>query len=204
LNDINNPENKKQIAAEVDQLNAQLLSIANTRNYNGEYIFSGYKTDTPAFTNTAGFAYTGDNNSREIAIGPNRTVTDGDPGNAVFGDILAGPLTPGGISNIFQAIEQFSTDMKANTPNANSLKDFDQGLVRLATTRASTGARLHALENQETLNAEYILDNKTTASDIGDLDFAEALSQFNLQQTSLQAAQQAFAKVQNLSLFNYL
>jgi flagellar hook-associated protein 3 FlgL len=60
------------------------------------------------------------------------------------------------------------------------------------------------LDEQENLNADYILDNQSTASEIGDLDYAEALSKFNIQQLSLQAAQQAYVKVQNLSLFNYL
>lgn len=105
---------------------------------------------------------------------------------------------------MFQAVAQISADLKANTPNKNSLNDMDTALVRFDTIRASAGARLNALDDQENLNADYILDNKSTASDIGDLDYAEALSKFNLQQISLQAAQQAFTKVQNLSLFNYI
>lgn len=208
LNDSNNAENRKQIALEIDQLNDHLLGVANTQNANGEYIFSGYKSNTAAysFSNTTGYSYDGQPNSwRSIEIGPNnRTVTDGDSGDTVFGAIQPTPLTPGAINNVFQAVAQLSSDLKANKPNTASLDDLDKTLVRFATTRASTGARLHALDNQENLNAEYILDNKSTASDMGDLDYAEALSKFNLQQISLQAAQQAYAKVQNLSLFNYL
>jgi flagellar hook-associated protein 3 FlgL len=41
-------------------------------------------------------------------------------------------------------------------------------------------------------------------SEIKDLDYAEAISRLSLQMTGLQAAQQSFAKVQGLSLFNYL
>ena len=37
-----------------------------------------------------------------------------------------------------------------------------------------------------------------------DLDYAEAISRFNQQLTALQASQQAFLRVQDLSLFNYL
>ncbi|CAD6873294.1 flagellar hook-associated protein FlgL [Methylomonas fluvii] len=204
LNDSNTATNRKQIAMEIDELNKQLLSIANTKNANGEYIFSGYKTDQAAFTDTPAYAYQGDANQRSIAIGPSRQVTDGDPGDSVFGSIQVAPLTAGSISNVFQAVAQISADLKANTPNKGSLNDMDAALVRFDTIRASAGARLNALDDQENLNADYILDNKSTASDIGDLDYAEALSKFNLQQISLQAAQQAFTKVQNLSLFNYI
>ncbi len=203
LNDSNTAENRKEIAFEIDELNKHLLGMANTQNANGEYLFAGYKSDTRPYTSSP-YAYAGDGNRREIAIGPNRTVTDGDPGDAVFGAILAPPLTPGAISNVFQAVDQLSSDLKANAPNTGSLKDLDQTMERIAVTRASTGAKLHALENQENLNAETILDNKSAASDIGDLDYAEALSKFDLQKVSLQAAQQAFVKVQNLSLFNYM
>lgn len=207
LNDSNNPENRKQIALEIDALNEHLMGLANTRNANGEYIFSGLKSDVPAFTKSAGdYSFNGQPDTwRQIAIGPERTVTDADPGNRVFGDIdTSGSLVPGSISNVFQAIGRLSTDLQSNTPDRNSLTDLDEALKRFEVTRASTGARLHALDSQENLNADYILQNQATASDMGDLDYADALSQFSLQQTSLQAAQQAFTKVQNLSLFNFL
>jgi flagellar hook-associated protein 3 FlgL len=41
-------------------------------------------------------------------------------------------------------------------------------------------------------------------SSLEDLDYAEAISRFNQQLTALQASQQAFIKVQDLSLFNFL
>ncbi len=209
LNDSNNATNRKQIALEIDQLNQHLVTLANTQNANGEYIFAGFKNAQPPFSNTEPYSYQGDANHRDIAIGPdNRKVTDGDPGEAVFGSIdpLAPPVAPGSNPdlNIFQAVAQLSSDLKANTPNKNSLTDLDNMLTRFDTTRASTGARLKALDNQESLNADYILANKSTASEIGDLDYADALSKFNLQNVALQAAQQSFAKVQNLSLFNYI
>lgn len=204
LNDSNTATNRKQIAAEVDELNKQLLGIANTQNANGEYIFSGYASDQRSFIDTPAYAYQGDANQRSISIGPNRQVADGDPGEAVFGAVSAGPLTVGSINNVFQAIAQLSSDLKANTPKSGSLDDIDRSLVSINTTEASVGARLKALDNQENLNAQTILDNQTTASAIGDLDYAEALSKFNLQNVALQAAQQAFVKVQGLSLFNFL
>ncbi|MDD2740321.1 MAG: flagellar hook-associated protein FlgL [Methylomonas lenta] len=205
LNDSNNAENRKQIAVEIDELNKHLLGIANTQNANGEYIFSGYKTDVPAYSNNAGYTFDGERDTqRSIAIGPGRLVTDGDPGNQVFGEIVSGPLIPGSITNLFQAVSKLSADLQQDSPDSRSLTDLDEVLKRFDTTRASTGARLNALDSQENLNADYILDNQSTASEMGDLDYAEALSKFNLQQLSLQAAQQAYTKVQNLSLFNYL
>jgi flagellar hook-associated protein 3 FlgL len=44
----------------------------------------------------------------------------------------------------------------------------------------------------------------TTLSNIRDLDYASALTQLSQQQLGLQAAQQAFAQTQGLTLFRYL
>jgi len=62
----------------------------------------------------------------------------------------------------------------------------------------------NALDNQEGINGDAILNMKTVLSATEDLDYAEAISKFNLQTVSLQAAQQAFTQVKKLSLFNYL
>lgn len=204
LNGTNNISDRQKIAEELDQLNGHLMGIANTQNANGEYLFSGYASDQRAFTDTPAYDYQGDANRRRIDIGPNRQVTDGDPGEAVFGAVSAGPLVAGGIDNVFQAVSKLANDLRLGVANPASLADIDRSFERINTTRASVGARLNALDGQENINADYILDHQETASAIGDLDYAEALSKFNLQQTALQAAQQTFVKVQDLSLFKYL
>jgi flagellar hook-associated protein 3 FlgL len=45
---------------------------------------------------------------------------------------------------------------------------------------------------------------QTTLSEVKDLDYAEAISRFEMDSAVLQASQQSFSKVQQLSLFNYL
>lgn len=85
-----------------------------------------------------------------------------------------------------------------------ALNDIDAALQNILNTRASVGARLNALDQQEDVHAKFILDTQANLSEIQDLDYAEAISRFNIQQVALQAAQQAYVKVQGLSLFNYL
>ncbi|MGR9053201.1 MAG: flagellar hook-associated protein FlgL [Gammaproteobacteria bacterium] len=84
------------------------------------------------------------------------------------------------------------------------LTDLDTALSSFLKARTSVGARLRALDDQESQNEKFVLDMKTTLSETQDLDYAEAISRFNLQQASLQAAQQSFARVQSLSLFNFI
>jgi flagellar hook-associated protein 3 FlgL len=212
LNATNSPGDRRAIAVEMEELNQQLVGLANTRNANGEYLFSGFKSATQPFSkdtiNAGAYSYAGDTNSRPIQIGSDRQIADGDPGINVFG-IPTGPLpatvpAPGSITNIFEAIDKFATDLKSNTQNSASLDDISKSLNRILTAQSSVGSRLNALDNQEGNNADFVLDMKTVLSATEDLDYAEAISRFNLQTVSLQAAQQAFTQVKKLSLFNYL
>ena len=70
--------------------------------------------------------------------------------------------------------------------------------------RGEIGARVRALDQQESLNADFALHLNTTLSAVRDLDYAEALSRLSQELFGLDAAQQAFARAQNLSLFRYL
>jgi len=89
-------------------------------------------------------------------------------------------------------------------PLYDHLDQLDTALGRILDVRAQLGARLNVLDSQDEINQDLNLSIESTRSQIEDLDMAEAISRFNLQIVALQAAQQAFVKVQNLSLFNLL
>jgi len=199
LNGINNASDKKAIAAEFDQLNAQLLSLANTQRANGEYLFSGFQTKTAPFTVGTPYVYNGDNNQRKIQISDTRQITDGDAGNSIFG-----PTSSSAGDSVFDVIKKFSAELKAGTPQASTLGKLNTSFDNINSTRSSVGGRLKALDFQSQSHDGYLLDLKSALSATKDLDYAKAISQFNLEKTALQAAQQAFAKVQKLSLFNFL
>lgn len=82
--------------------------------------------------------------------------------------------------------------------------NLDQALGRVLEVRTDVGSRLDALESQEASNEELGIQLQSTLSDIVDVDYAEAISRLNLQLTGLDAAQRSFARLQDLSLFNYL
>jgi flagellar hook-associated protein 3 FlgL len=84
------------------------------------------------------------------------------------------------------------------------LTDLDSARNSVLSARTSVGGRLNALTDQQNQNDQFILDTKTTLSQTQDLDYADAIGKFQVQSTALQAAQQAYGKVKQLSLFNYL
>jgi flagellar hook-associated protein 3 FlgL len=211
LSGTNTQQSRTAAAVEMESLNDQLLSLANTKNANGEYMFAGFKSNTQPFSkdasNPGAYAYAGDINVRSIQIDASRQITDGDPGVNVFGvPTGAAPAAvpaPGSITNVFEAINKLAADLKANAPSQASLGDISRALDNVVLTRSSVGARLNSLDQQEEINSDSILNTKTVMSATEDLDYAEAISRFSQQQLSLQAAQQTFSQTKKLSLFNY-
>lgn len=84
------------------------------------------------------------------------------------------------------------------------LTDFDASLESLLVARTNVGARLRAIEDQYGLHENTVLDMQSIKSSIQDLDYTEAISRFESQALVLQASQQAFTRVKELSLFNFL
>jgi flagellar hook-associated protein 3 FlgL len=84
------------------------------------------------------------------------------------------------------------------------LADLDNALAHMINVRGDIGARVRALDQQEALNADFAVHLSSTLSAVRDLDYAEALSRLSQELFGLDAAQQAFARAQNLSLFRFL
>jgi flagellar hook-associated protein 3 len=155
---------------------------------------------TPATETKTGsaFIYSGSNTQREIQIGGSRKMTDGDTGISVFGpSSVTGKM-------LFDTVKNFSDELRADKPTLATLQELDDAMVRLSTVRSSIGARINAIDRQKQSNQDFIINTQTALSQIEDLDYAEAITQLNSQQLSLQAAQQSYAKVQGMSLFKFL
>ncbi|WP_372865666.1 flagellar hook-associated protein FlgL [Spongiibacter sp.] len=293
-------ESRAAIARELEQQTDSLMSLANTRDSDGRYVFSGYQQDVQAFSRDAnGFRYNGDDGQRMLQVGLNRQLADTSPGSELFMGIANGNgrfqatasaansgqgfIDAGAVADlqqyagdaidiVFTAADQYElrdssavviasgsyrsgdsidvagmtvkiegepasgdtfylrpseaqdvfsmvsglaqllaqprsggADRALQTSQINtSLAGIDQALSHLVAKQADTGARMQALDRQRDINDSVNLQVQQNLSVINDLDYAEAVSRFEQQRLGLQAAQQAFAKVQGLSLFNYL
>ena len=129
------------------------------------------------------------------------------------GDVFV--VRPSQNQDIFTTLQNLIRALKSKTPEANdkigfhnamnrSLTDLNQSLDNILEVRGSIGARLNALDAQETINDAYRIQIREILSNVEDLDFAEAVSRLNLELTGLEASQKAFTRVQNISLFNFL
>jgi flagellar hook-associated protein 3 FlgL len=112
------------------------------------------------------------------------------------------------LNNLITAVDSASRTPLGNTELANSLNiahsNLDNALTNVLRVRASVGSRIKEVDTAQSASADLVLQYKRTVSDLRDLDYAKAISDLTLQQTTLQAAQQSFARVQGLSLFDFL
>lgn len=302
-NATNSDLSRQNISQEIYQRLDELIALGNTKNASGDYIFGGFKVDSPPFVSTGGaVTYQGDEGQRFIQVSEGTQVAAGDSGDAVFQKIATGdgniqvkaspantgtvivgsfglsgnfipdqytvtfeqaiatdPVTytvtdssnntvttgtyedgasiafagaqfavsgtpddgdtvalePSRAQDIFTTVKNIADALATATPldadkanfhnvMAQGLANLDQGFSNLVAVRAGIGARLNNIETMEGVNQDFKVQLQTVLSDTQDLDYAEAISRFNLQLTSLKAAQQAFVKTTGLSLFQYI
>ncbi len=85
---------------------------------------------------------------------------------------------------------------------STSMRELDNALDNVLTTRASVGARLNELDVLDSVGSNRALNYAQTLSDLVDLDYNKAISEYALRQVGLQAAQKSFLDIQKLSLFD--
>lgn len=134
-------------------------------------------------------------------------------GQAVAGDSFA--IAPGASRDVFASFQDIAdalaipvADGTARAGLANrmnrALENIDHALGRLVDIRAKVGARLNAMERQRDGNEAILIEVSRMLSKVEDVDLAEAVSRMNQQLGALEASQQSFARIQNLTLFNFL
>lgn len=86
----------------------------------------------------------------------------------------------------------------------DTLVNLDHAQTAVSETRSKVGGRINTLENIQGLHSDVTLVSQEILSKLQDVDFAEAVSRLSLESFLLEASQQSYAKISNLSLFNQL
>ena len=107
---------------------------------------------------------------------------------------LRKPLTGGGAA----AQAQLSNALNTASSKITNAQD------NVLTIRASVGSRMLELDALNTSGASRDLIDKSYLSELQDLDYSKAISEFSQRETSLKATLQTFAKLNSIALFNYL
>ncbi len=178
----------------------------------------GLTFDATGFTSPNGWNITieqGDANIDAITtlttIGAGTTSADGIVG--VAGDSFS--ITSTDKQGLMTTLARFSEAMKniENTAEskaaladvvAKTLTNLDNAMTSVISVQSEVGARLNTLESSRELNADNLLFTREVLSKLQDLDYAEAATRLEMESFVLTAAQQSFAKVSQLTLFNFI
>lgn len=193
-------DDRRAVASEAAIIKEGLLDLANARNENGSSLFSGSQVDkTPIVKGAGGYLYQGDALVREVDIARGVTVSLNQTADTLF--IQNG--------DFFQQLDDMVAAFDAGAPDAadqaRAMLDRSKTLQDDISQMVSTiGARINLLDQVDEGHAEKSTYSKEVSNQIESLDYAGAVTQQAHVLMALQVQQQAFAKVNGLSLFNYM
>lgn len=189
-------EDRAVLGAEVAELKRELTRLVNTRDVDGKYIFAGNKIDSPPFVpgEDGLIEYVGDYGRLKLSISDSRSLAINTLGNELL------------TSDDFAAIESLEAGlMDNNLEDIRSSVDLvKQSSDRLSVSLGRLGGRMVTLNSQAQLQEDTSLRLETLLSAERDLDYAKAITELSQESLALQALQASFAKISQLSLFNYL
>lgn len=195
---------REKLANELQGQLDTLKGLANTKDSQGNYLYSGYATDTVPFDNSYNFVANTSRTKLQVDVQSQLSVTF--TGDQVFGangsnvfnnlqDIIALLKTP---------ITDSTTQATFSTGLATSIDNMQDSLNRVLNTRSEIGSSLNLVETLNTTGDSLDLQYDESISKLQDLDYAQALSDISKKTTILQAAQKAFVATSNISLFSLI
>ncbi|MBD1559532.1 flagellar hook-associated protein FlgL [Vibrio sp. S9_S30] len=201
------PQYNLQVASELLVESATNLNYSDTSEYNITFVDMGdgsfgyqlakdgsvVKSDT--YDPKVGIKY------EDLQIRFKGRVTPGD-------NITFEPKKTFSIFDTFQKAQEYSQRSVADSSGTAELhqvtEEFQKAFTHINTVRTDLGSRLKTLDIQEDQHDDFKLSMAKSKSNFEDLDYAQAVIEFNENSLALKASQQAFGKVKDLTLFNYI
>ena len=134
-------------------------------------------------------------------------------GAAADGDSFT--LEPSSSQSVFATVAKLigALETGATTPAADvkyisdvrgAISDISQSLENIVRVRARVGTRMNEISSLQTMTGDLSVQYQQTLSELQDVDYAKAITDLTRRQAELEAAQQSFLRVSQLSLFNLL
>jgi flagellar hook-associated protein 3 FlgL len=194
----------------------QLVSLANSTDGAGNYVFAGHQTGQPPYksvveasTGVTTIQYNGDDGQRWVQVDTARKMPVNFVGEQLFPKFAQGPS---GAKDIFKDLQD--TIKLLRTPGVSSSErqlqltsvgqNFDRTLQAVNDQRSMVGVHLQQLDELDSVGSDRANNYAQTLAALQDLDYNQALSDLSRQQLALQAAQKSFQQTSSLSLFNYI
>lgn len=192
------PDDMKKIADEIGQLKAQMVQVGNTQ-YNGRYIFAGFKTTTQPFTDTSN-SYSGDSGSIQFEVGAGGSkMAVNATGDKVF-DVS------GGSSQLLNMMDNLKTALTAGDHQtvSNLLSNIDNEMENVLAVRADAGAKSNRIDLMKNRLQSDNYNFTTLLSKNEDADMAQVITNLKMDENVYRASLAAGARIIEPSLIDFL
>ena len=193
-----NDSDRAALAAEVQGIQSQLVSMANL-SYQGNFVFAGTATQTAPYVldsaSPSGVRYVGNSNVNTVTVGDHLTVQANLPGSQLFSS--AG-------TDVFQAVQDLVTGLNNNANIGTAVTEVSNAYNHISAQRVFFGNAINQLNAQQTFLNDETTQLAQQQNDVGGADLSKVISDLVNAQTSRQATLQAVAQTQQTNLFNYI
>jgi flagellar hook-associated protein 3 FlgL len=204
------------LMSQVSDIFDQATAILNSKDANGDYIYSGGKTDTPPVTVSSlaslialpsvSGAFDNGADKKSVQVADGQTVTYGVTASDVATGLMQSlsdiaSFDAGGTGN-FSGSTNLS--QAQNTFLSGEISSIGTVASNLNTATAQNGFAYNQLQNAATQQSSLSTLYSGFVSNMQDTNMADAATQLSLNQTALQAALQVTSTLNHLSLLNYL
>jgi flagellar hook-associated protein 3 FlgL len=128
-------------------------------------------------------------------------------GQPTSGDAFV--VAPSQNTSIFQILQNLASALSAGGPDAqqqleNVVAELGSAQNSVLSAQATLGGNLSDIQSVQSMNGTDSTSNQEQLSDLQSANLPQAMTNYNEGVVALQAAEEAFARVQNLSLFNVI
>ena len=201
-------ESRQLTAGEVKNMFDQLLDLANSE-LNGNYMFSGYQTQTAPFSRDDTLAttfdqftvtYNGDVGDAQFIVGQNTEITIDTDGRPLFQNAAGGGI------NIFDAMRDLIVALETDDTAAISAQAdlIDQGRKQINNLRAANSPILFQLEISENHWQNYKPKIQELLAKEEDVDVTQAVVELQSIELAYQTTLATTARITQQGLIDFL
>lgn len=180
---------------QINQMETELVSLANSQGPSGEYIFAGQVTQNTPYSVSAGaLTYAGDTNPILVQTGPNTSLQVNTNASTLF-------------TNLYSQLETLKNDLSSSNLSALSsvdLTNLQQSSTTILAERGNVGAAIQAVTTEQSNNQKRVTDLTKEVSNETDADYASTIVKYTSAQNAYQAALSVTSQAFKLSLLNFI
>lgn len=199
-------EDRQALATELQGIRDNLLSLANTKNSDGRYIFAGYKTGTEPFQDDG--TYVGGDTAMTQVVSDSAEMQVGHTGSDVFMSGSADDLftaLDSAIAKLQQPVTSDADRQDLQDTLDSTNRSIKKNIDNLGKVRAVVGTNLQQLETLGFSADASKVDVQSRLQDTLGSDWDSMitlLSQSKMSEFALNSSMTVFQSMQQLNIFN--